>query len=141
MVAQAHHPVHALSDLIAQTDVVLGQLCSGRGTGGTDRCLEGKQSLRGTGFFPEVTSESVLVDPWMSDISPGEASSLVKGELASQAVPELLIRLYHELRLSVSCPESSNSFADKGPWASSPPALPPEVGRPLPASLQRLVRA
>ena len=79
MAAQAHHPVHALSDLIAQTDVILGQLCSGRDTGGTDRCLEGKQSLRGIGFFPEVTSESVLVDPWMSDISPGEASSLVQG--------------------------------------------------------------
>lgn len=79
MAARACRPVHALSDLIAQTDVILGQLCSGRGAGGTDRCLEGKQSLRGIGFLPEVTSESVLVDPWMSDISPGQASSLVQG--------------------------------------------------------------
>lgn len=40
----------------------------------------GKQSLCGISFLPEVTSESVQVDIWMSDISPGEASSLVQGQ-------------------------------------------------------------
>ena len=52
MAAQTHPPVHPLSGLISQTDVVLRQLCSGRDAAGKDRRLEGKQSLSGIGFLP-----------------------------------------------------------------------------------------